>query len=86
MTRIRNPLNLAQLQAFVSAAHHKSLRAAAREWLIPALGEVTMRQLLAAWVVHDLTHIAQIARVMAHRYADDVGPWHEYLGVLSWRR
>ena len=52
----------------------------------PALGDVTMQQLLAAWAVHDLTHIAQIARVMAHRYADDVGPWREYLGVLNWRR
>jgi hypothetical protein len=53
--------------------------------LHPALGVVTMRQLLAAWVVHDLTHIAQIARVMARRYAADVGPWREYLGVLNWR-
>ena len=57
-----------------------------RRGLHPALGEVTMRQLLSAWVVHDLTHIAQIARVMAHRYADDVGPWQEYMGVLQWRR
>ncbi len=52
----------------------------------PALGPVTLRQLLAAWVVHDLTHIAQIARVMARRYAEDVGPWQEYMGVLQWRR
>jgi len=54
--------------------------------LHPALGVVSMRQLLASWVVHDLTHIAQIARVMARRYADDVGPWQEYMGVLQWRR
>ena len=52
----------------------------------PALGGVSMRQLLSAWVVHDFTHIAQIARVMAHRYAEDVGPWAEYMGVLQWRR
>ena len=52
----------------------------------PALGGVSMRQLLSAWVVHDFTHIAQIARVMAHRYAGDVGPWVEYMGVLQWRR
>jgi hypothetical protein len=57
-----------------------------RRGLHPALGEVTMRQLLSAWVVHDLTHIAQVARVMARRYADDVGPWQEYMGVLQWRR
>ena len=57
-----------------------------RRGLHPALGEVTLRQLVAAWVVHDLTHIAQIARVMARRYADDVGPWAEYMGVLQWRK
>lgn len=49
----------------------------------PALGEVTLRNLLATWVVHDLGHIAQISRVMAKRYADDVGPWREYLPVLT---
>lgn len=54
--------------------------------LHPALGVVTMRQLLSAWVVHDLTHVAQIARVMARRYAEDVGPWQEFMGVLQWRR
>jgi hypothetical protein len=52
----------------------------------PALGSVTLSQLLAAWTVHDLTHIAQIARVMARRYDEAVGPWAEYLGILSWRR
>lgn len=49
----------------------------------PALGEVTLRNLLATWVVHDLGHIAQISRVMAKRYGDDVGPWREYLPVLA---
>lgn len=48
----------------------------------PALGIVTLEQLLATWVVHDLGHLAQIARVMAKRYRDDVGPWAEYLPVL----
>lgn len=52
----------------------------------PAFGRVTLRELLAAWVVHDLTHLAQIARVMARRYEGDVGPWVEYLGILQWRR
>lgn len=51
--------------------------------LHPALGPVTLRQLLATWVVHDLGHITQIARVMAKQYRDAVGPWNEYLLVLS---
>ena len=72
--------NLAELHDLVQDDHLD------RRGLHPALGEVTMRELLAAWVVHDLTHIAQIARVMARHYADDVGPWHEYMGVLQWRR
>lgn len=49
----------------------------------PALGPVTIRQLLAAWTVHDLTHIVQISRVMARRYKEEVGPWAEYLSVLK---
>ncbi len=48
----------------------------------PEFGVVTLSQHLATWVVHDLTHITQIARVMAKRYADAVGPWSAYLGVL----
>ncbi len=48
----------------------------------PALGVVTLEQLLATWVVHDLGHIAQIARVMAKQYGAAVGPWQEYLPVL----
>lgn len=48
----------------------------------PALGPVTLGQLLATWVVHDLGHVAQIARVMAKRYASEVGPWSAYLPVL----
>lgn len=49
----------------------------------PAFGAVTLRQLLATWVAHDLGHIAQIARVMAKQYRDAVGPWREYLPVLD---
>ena len=49
----------------------------------PALGSVTLRQLLATWVAHDLGHIAQVARVMAKQYRDAVGPWREYLPVLD---
>jgi len=57
----------------------------AREGRHPDFGVVTMGQLLATWVVHDLGHIAQIARVMAKRYAGEVGPWAEYLPVLHSR-
>ncbi len=49
----------------------------------PALGPVTLGQLLATWVVHDLSHLAQIARVMGKRYLDDVGPWRAYLPMLD---
>jgi hypothetical protein len=48
----------------------------------PALGVVTMSQLLATWAVHDLTHLHQISRIMAHQYREAVGPWSDYLGVL----
>ena len=49
----------------------------------PSLGPVTLRQLLAAWVVHDLGHIAQVSRVMAKQYRAEVGPWVQYLPVLT---
>lgn len=49
----------------------------------PGLGPVTLRQLLAAWVVHDLGHIAQTARVMAKQYRDEIGPWAPYLPIVS---
>jgi hypothetical protein len=49
----------------------------------PSLGPVTLRQLLAAWVVHDLGHIAQAVRVMAKQYTPAVGPWVPYLPVLT---
>lgn len=49
----------------------------------PELGEVTLRQLLATWVVHDLTHIRQILSIMAKQYAEDVGAWKAYLSILQ---
>jgi len=49
----------------------------------PSLGRVTLRQLLAAWVVHDLGHLAQVARVMAKQYRNEVGPWTPFLPVLT---
>ena len=54
----------------------------ARRGVHPALGVVTLSQLLATWATHDLTHIHQISRVMAYQYRDAVGPWSAYLGVL----
>jgi len=55
----------------------------ARKGRHPALGVVTLGQLLATWVAHDLDHIAQIARVLAAQYSDAVGPWRAYLRVIS---
>lgn len=49
----------------------------------PELGEVTLRQLISTWTVHDLAHLAQISRVMAKQYKEEVGPWQEYLSVLN---
>lgn len=49
----------------------------------PKFGEVTLGQLLSTWVAHDLDHIMQIARVMAKRYQNEVGPWKEYLRIMQ---
>ena len=49
----------------------------------PTLGAVTLAQLLAAWAVHDLTHLHQLSRVMAHQYRQAVGPWSAFEGVLQ---
>jgi DinB superfamily len=49
----------------------------------PEFGRVTLRQLLATWVAHDLGHVAQIARVMAKQYREAVGPWRAYLPILD---
>jgi hypothetical protein len=48
----------------------------------PAFGPVTLSQLLAAWTAHDLTHLHQLSRILAHQYREAVGPWSAYLGVL----
>jgi len=49
----------------------------------PSFGVVTLSELLATWAAHDLTHLHQISRVMAHQYREAVGPWSAYLGVLQ---
>ena len=55
----------------------------ARRGRHPVFGVVTLGQMLATWAAHDLTHLHQISRVMAHQYRQAVGPWREYLGVLK---
>ncbi len=49
----------------------------------PALGLVTLSELLATWAAHDLTHLHQISRIMAHQYREAVGPWTKFLGVMQ---
>jgi len=49
----------------------------------PEFGSVNLSQLISTWLVHDLDHISQIARVMAKQYKDDVGPWIQYMRVLK---
>jgi DinB superfamily len=70
--------NLAALQALNLQKEDLS-----RRGRHPALGVVTLSELLATWAVHDLTHVHQLSRVMAHQYRDTVGPWSAYLGVLK---
>jgi hypothetical protein len=55
----------------------------ARRGRHPELGVVTLGQLLATWVAHDLDHVVQISRVMARQYSDEVGPWRAFLRVIS---
>lgn len=49
----------------------------------PSLGEVSLRNLLSTWVVHDLAHIAQATRVMAKQYKEEMGPWPEFFRILN---
>ena len=73
--------NLGELRALHLQQEHLE-----RRGRHPAFGAVTLSQLLATWATHDLTHLHQISRVMAHQYRDAVGPWIEYLGVLHCTR
>ena len=70
--------NLDELRALAATGPEMSARGRH-----PELGAVTLGQLLATWVVHDLNHLAQIARVLAGRYSDAVGPWGQYLPILE---
>jgi hypothetical protein len=73
--------NLETLRGFTLTGDDLSLSG-----LHPELGEVTLGQLLATWVVHDLDHVGQVARTMAKVNANTVGPWAAYLSILSDRR
>jgi hypothetical protein len=70
--------NLGELQALNLRQQDLDLRGRH-----PALGIVTLSELLATWAAHDLTHLHQISRIMAHQYREAVGPWKQYLGVLQ---
>lgn len=70
--------NIAALEALELTVEQLSLRGRH-----PELGPVTMEALLAMWVVHDLNHIAQIAKAMAFQYRDNVGPWLAYASILK---
>jgi hypothetical protein len=70
--------NLSELRALNLA--QKDLERRGRH---PALGVVTLSELLASWAAHDLTHLHQISRIMAHQYREAVGPWSRFLGVLQ---
>lgn len=73
--RTQNLETLAQLQITENDLLKKGMH--------PELGEVNLKQLLSTWTAHDLGHIAQIARVMAKQYSNEVGPWKAYLGILK---
>jgi uncharacterized damage-inducible protein DinB len=69
--------NLEQLAALVS------INDLERIGIHPTFGEVTLRQLLASWVVHDLNHLDQIVKTMAKQYGEAVGPWREFLPIVD---
>jgi len=74
--RVRSK-NLAELQALKLRPEDL-----ARRGRHPALGVVTLSELLATWAAHDLSHLHQISRIMAHQYREAVGPWSKFLGVM----
>jgi hypothetical protein len=67
----------------VLAGFRLTARELALEGIHPEFGRVTLRELLATWVAHDLGHVGQTVRVMAKQYGEAVGPWRRYLPVLS---
>jgi hypothetical protein len=74
-------LRMQNLQAL--AAFNLQTSDMARRGQHPSLGVVTLRELLATWAAHDLTHLHQLSRLLAYQLRDEVGPWAKYLGVLK---
>lgn len=70
--------NIETLRGWRLTGQHLSLQG-----MHPELGAVTLRQLLATWVAHDLGHLAQMTRVMAKQYREAIGPWRKYLTVMD---
>ena len=70
--------NLAELAGYKLGSRELGLRG-----IHPSFGPVTLEELLATWVVHDLNHIAQLSRVLAKQYREEVGPWKQFLPILS---
>lgn len=70
--------NISKLRSYEITEEKLNLKA-----FHPSLGEVTLANLLSTWTVHDLGHIAQITRTMAKQYEHEVGPWKQYLRILS---
>jgi hypothetical protein len=68
---------LSQLKKLAEAGHDFEATG-----MHPKFGVVKARELISTWVVHDMTHLSQILRVMSERYRSDVGPWAAYLGIL----
>ncbi len=71
-----NNISFLKSKAFFAADFNK-------KGIHPKFGEVTLSQLLAAWVVHDMDHIYQVSRVMAKQYTGAVGPWKEYMRIIN---
>lgn len=84
LPQLLDEFSLARSQS-IAELHTMNLRPAdfARRGHHPALGTVTLAQLLATWAAHDLTHLHQISRIMAHQYREAVGPWRKFLGVME---
>jgi DinB family protein len=70
--------NLAELRALNLRPQDLELRGRH-----PEFGTVTLSELLATWPAHDVTHLHQISRILAHQYRENVGPWSEYMGVMQ---
>lgn len=74
---------LRQQNLAILKAKNVSAEDLAKTGIHPKFGAVTLQQLLATWTIHDLSHIAQITRVMCKQYKSAVGPWVDYLPILT---